>query len=163
MKRTTLLVVFLVSISISSLCQVNIKDTLNKKPADPKDRNMFGLHVPRGLKVNSEGLAAGYVIFAVPNSPYVYLINRRGDVVHQWKCSYGAFNAYLQNDGSIIVGVFDPDFPTFGFGGPYGRLQKISWDGKILWSFEYANDTEMIHHDFAVMPNGHILAISYEA
>ena len=83
--------------------------------------------------------------------------------MHQWKCSYGAFNAYLQNDGSIIVGVLDPDFPTFGFGGPYGRLQKVSWDNKILWNFEYANDTEIIHHDFAVMPNGHILAIAYEA
>ena len=83
--------------------------------------------------------------------------------MHEWKCRYGAFNAYLQNDGSIILGVFDPDFPTFGFGGPYGRLEKISWDNKLLWDFEYANDTQIIHHDFAVMPNGHILAIAYEA
>src|SRR5204863_464155 len=105
----------------------------------------------------------GYIIFAVPNSPYVYLLNRRGEVVHEWKSSYGAFNAYLQNDGSLMLGEFDPDFPTFGFGGPYGRLQKISWDNKILWDFELANDTEIIHHDFNVMPNGHILAIAYEA
>ena len=63
----------------------------------------------------------------------------------------------------LCEGAFDPDFPTFGFGGPYGRLQKISWDNKILWDFELANDTEIIHHDFNVMPNGHILAIAYEA
>ena len=124
---------------------------------------MFGLHIPRGLKVNTPGIADGYIIFAVPNSPYVYLLNRRGEVVHQWKGSYGAFNAYLQNDGSVMLGEFDPDFPTFGFGGPYGRLQKISWDNKVLWDFELANDTEIIHHDFNVMPNGHILAIAYEA
>src|SRR3954452_7657377 len=160
MKKIFLLLYVSIWFSVMSYSQVANKDTISKKAAPPKDRNMFGLHIPRGLKVNSEGLTHGYILFAVPNSPYVYLINRRGDVVHQWKCSYGAFNAYLQNDGSIIVGVFDPDFPTFGFGRPYGRLQKISWDGKILWSFEYANDTEMIHHDFAVMPNGHILAIS---
>ena len=80
------------SVSVWAQSQVTT-DTSAKKAAPPKDRNMFGLHIPRGLKVNSEGLANGYVIFAVPNSPYVYLINRRGDVVHQWKAGYGAFNA----------------------------------------------------------------------
>jgi len=103
--------------SLGSYSQVSNNDTTSKKATPPQDRNMFGLHIPRGLKVNNEGLADGYILFAVPNSPYVYLLNRRADVAHQWKCSYSAFNAYLQDDGSIIAGVFDPDFPTFGFGG----------------------------------------------
>ena len=77
--------------------------------------------------------------------------------------NYGVFNAYLQDDGSLIQGAFDPDFPVFGFGGPYGRIQKISWDSKIFWDFEYANEQQIVHHDFTVMPNGHILAIAYEA
>lgn len=165
MKKIYLLFSFLI-ISIAAFCQLNVNnnnDTSTKKIAPPKDRNMFGLHIPRGLKINSPGIDDGYIIFSVPNSPYVYLLNRRGEVVHEWKANYGAFNAYLQNDGSIMLGVFDPDFPTFGFGGPYGRLEKISWDNKILWDYELANDTEIIHHDFAVMPNGHILAIAYEA
>src|SRR5205809_2175409 len=163
MKKIYLLLYVSMWLSVISYSQVTNKDTALKNQAPPKDRNMFGLHIPRGLKVNGDGLADGYIIFAVTNSPYVYLLNRRGDVVHQWKAGYTAFNAYLQDDGSIITGAFDPDFPTFGFGGPYGRLQKISWDNKLLWDFELANDTEIIHHDFNVMPNGHILAIAYEA
>lgn len=156
--------VLLISISTGLFCQPHVddKDSSVKKTAPPKDRNMFGHSIPRGLKINSPGLADGYIMFAVPNSPFIDLINRRDDVVHQWKGNYEVFNAYLMNDGSLVQGAVDPDFPTFGFGGSYGRLQKISWDGKMLWDFEYADEKEMIHHDFNVMPNGNILAIAYE-
>lgn len=151
-------------LSIGAYSQVKpvVNDTLKKDKAPPKDRNMFGLYIPRGLKINSAGLAEGYVLFAVPNSPLMYLLNRRGEVVHQWKSNVGIFSGYMQDDGSLIVGALQPDFPTFGFGGPYGRLQKISWDGKILWDFIYADEHQILHHDFTVLRNGNILAIAYE-
>jgi len=126
------------------------------------DRNMFGQRIPRGLTKTSEGLSDGYAMFAAWNSPYVYLVNRKGEVVHQWKGYYQSFNPYLQSDGSLFLGELDPDYPVFGEGGPYGRIQKISWDGKVLWDFEYATDKYILHHDFAVLPNGNILAIAYE-
>ncbi len=143
-------------------CQGPKKDS---SKAPPPDRNMFGLHIPRGLTKTSDGLADGYIMFGVPNSPFVYLINRKGEVVHQWKSNYGsaAISAYLQPDGSIIQNVVDPDFPVFAGGGEAGRIQKISWDSKMLWDFEYATEEYLHHHDFAVMPNGHILAIAWEA
>jgi hypothetical protein len=164
MKKTHFLLLLLISISIETYCQVNVnnKDTSNKKAAVRKDRNMFGLYIPRGLKINSDGLADGYIMFAVPNSPLIYLLNRRGEVVHQWKGNYGAMQAYLMDDGSLMQGADDPDYPVFGCCGPYGRIQKISWNSKILWDFEYANEEHIVHHDFTVMPNGHILAIAYE-
>lgn len=134
-----------------------------QKPEEGKpDRNMFGHNIPRGLTKTSEGLSPGYVMFPVANSGATYLINRKGEVVHQWKGTYSAFNPYIMDDGSIVVGENDPDYPVFGFGGPYGRIQKISWDGKILWDFEYADTIEILHHDFAVKPNGNILALAYE-
>ncbi len=127
-----------------------------------KDRNMFGHHIPRGLTINTEGLSPGYVMFSVPNSASTYLINRKGEVVHKWKGNYGAFNPYLMDDGSIVQGVDDVDYPVFGFGGPYGRIQKVTWESKMLWDFEYADEEQIVHHDFAVLPNGNILAIAYE-
>ncbi|HSU51762.1 MAG TPA: aryl-sulfate sulfotransferase [Segetibacter sp.] len=163
--KKKLLLHLLIFACIASFAQPNveIKDTLNKKASEKKDRNMFGYHVPRGLTVTTEGLAEGYLIHAVPNSSLVNLVNRKGEVVHQWKGNYSILNAYLQNDGSLIQGAEDPDFPVFGCCGPYGRLQKIDWNGKMLWDFEYANEDHIVHHDFAVMPNGHILAIANEA
>ncbi|MEO6537837.1 MAG: hypothetical protein ABIT07_13340, partial [Ferruginibacter sp.] len=167
MKKTFVLFQLLLFVSIISFCQVktNMNDTSVKKPPVEKDRNMFGLHIPRGLTKTSDGLVDGYIMFGVPNSPLVYLINRKGEVVHQWKSNYGsaAISAYLQADGSIIQNVADPDFPVFAGGGESGRIQKISWDSKILWDFEYATEQYLHHHDFAVMPNGHILAIAWEA
>lgn len=169
MKKLYLLTCLFTCISIVSFCQVNKdsvltnKDSTAKKPEPPKDRNMFGLHIPRGLKINSPDVADGYVLFAVPNSASFYLINRRGEVVHEWKGNYGVLGGYLQNDGSLIQTAVDPDFPVFAGGGEAGRIQKISWDSKILWDFEYANEDHLHHHDLTVMPNGHILAIAWTA
>ncbi|MEJ7684599.1 MAG: arylsulfotransferase family protein [Segetibacter sp.] len=66
------------------------------------------------------------------------------------------------DDGSLVQSAEDPDYPVFGFGGPYGRIQKINWDSKMLWDFEYANEEHIVHHDFTVLPNGNVLAIAYE-
>ncbi|MBT8181247.1 MAG: hypothetical protein KJO53_06630, partial [Eudoraea sp.] len=46
-----------------------------------KDRNMFGLYIPRGLTKTTEGLAPGYVLFRPANSASTYLVNREGKVV----------------------------------------------------------------------------------
>lgn len=165
MKKISLFLCLLSSISIISFCQTstNNKDTSKIPMPVRKDRNMFGQGIPRGLTITTDGLAEGYVLFAVPNSASVYLINRKGEVVHEWKGNYGVLNAYLQDDGSLVQNASDPDFPVFAAGGECGRLQKITWDSKILWDFEYADEHAHVHHDFNVMPNGHILAIAWEA
>lgn len=124
---------------------------------------MFGFRIPRGLTKSTEGLTDGYVMFVVNNSASTYLVNRKGEVVKEWKGNYGVLGAYLGDDGSLIQNAVDPDFPVFAGGGESGRIQKITWDNKIVWDFEYANEDHHVHHDFAVMPNGHVLAIAWEA
>ncbi len=129
---------------------------------DKKDRNMFGHYIPRGLTINNDSLASGYIMFDPSNSASVYLLNRNGEVVHEWKGNYGTHSPYLNDDGSISLMASDPDFPVFAGGGEMGRLQKISWDSKMLWDFEYSTEEYHAHHDIAVMPNGNILAIAWE-
>ncbi len=123
---------------------------------------MFGHGIQRGLIQLPMGCLVDIFLFAKTNSASVYLINRKGELVHEWKGNYPILNAYLQNDGSILVNAVDPDFPEYAGGGESGRLQKISWDSKILWDFEYANEKELNHHDFTVLPNGNILTIAWE-
>ena len=137
---------------------------ISAQDSKKKDRNMFGLYVPRGLTKTSENLLPGYILFTPTNSAYAYLINRKGEVLHEWKSNYRIENmAYLNDDGSLYLQGADPDFPVFAGGGEAGRLQKISWESKILWDFEYANEKEHAHHDIAVMPNGNVLTIAWEA
>ncbi len=165
MKKTILLLHLLACILIMSSFQLKVaqKDTSNIKAPAENDRNMFGHRIPRGLTLTSEGLTEGYVMFVVPNAASVYLINRKGEVVHEWKGNYGVMGAYLQEDGSLVQNAYDPDFPVFAGGGESGRLQKITWDNKLVWDFEYANEQYHAHHDFTVMPNGNVLAIAWEA
>ena len=162
MKLIARLFLFVIFISLFLTgCESDKSKSKNEAPK-PKDRNIGGFGIKRGLTKTTDGLADGYILYAVYASPLVYLLNRKGEVMHQWKSNYGAMNAYLQDDGSVFIGVMDPDFPTFGGGGPTGRIQKINWDGKMLLDFELANEKEMLHHDFTIMPNGHILALAYE-
>lgn len=137
--------------------------TLVTESEDRPDRNMFGLYIPRGLTLNSDKAEEGYVMFCVPNSASTYLINRKGEVVHEWKGNYQVMGAYLQDDGSLFQNVHDPDFPVFNGGGQTGRLQKIAWNSKILWDYESSDENYHTHHDFHVMPNGNILSIAWEA
>ena len=162
MKKLTIFLPLFIGLFILSSCSDNTKETTKEIAKGKKDRNMFGNGIPRGLTLNSDGLTDGYIMFSVPNSPSMYLINRKGEVVHEWKGTYGSFQAYMTDDGSIVHGESDPDYPTFGCCGPFGRIQKITWDNKILWDFEYANEDHVLHHDFTVLPNGNILAIAYE-
>jgi len=128
-----------------------------------KDRNVFGQYIPRGLTITSDNLLPGYVLFTPDNSADIYLMNRKGEIVHEWKGNYYIGSAYLNDDGSLFILSADPDFPVFAGGGEAGRLQKISWDSKMLWDFEYANEEYHAHHDIAVMPSGNVLAIAWEA
>ena len=126
------------------------------------DQNMFGHHIPRGVQTSKGDLMDGYAFYSVPNSTSVYLVNRDGLVVHEWKGNTEIMSPYLMDDGSIVTNAYDLDFPTFGGGGNMGRIQHISWDSQMLWDFEYAEKDYLQHHDIAVMPNGNILAIAWE-
>ena len=44
----------------------------------------------------------------------------------------------------------------------YYGLREYDWDGNLVWDFEYANDKVVMHHDLEILPNGNILAISFE-
>jgi hypothetical protein len=50
----------------------------------------------------------------------------------------------------------------FTQGGEGGRLEEYGWDDNLVWEFDYANNEHMLHHDIALLPNGHILALAVE-
>lgn len=128
------------------------------------DRNMGGLGLPRGLLVNSEDVAPGFVLFSPTNSSSSYLINRKGKVVHEWKGNFRSdLSSYLTGNGSLLRIAQDPDFPLYHGGGNAGRIQEFNWEGDMIWDMEIASEEHLSHHDIALMPNGNVLTISWEA
>ena len=132
----------------------------------PEDtRDLPGMKVKRGIIKNTPEATPGYIMTHVGGGTgtSTYLINLEGEVVHEWKGELYTFHSYLQDDGRIFRGELDPDFPVFEGGGQSGVIREYSWDGELLWNFEYATEDYLTHHDFEILPNGNILAIAWEA
>jgi len=137
---------------------------LEVKEWNPEDlRSMTGVTANRGLIYNSEEDTEGYVLFEPSSGTSTYLINKNGEVVHKWESDLNSMNSYIQNNGHLIRMERDVNFPTFAAGGQSGRIREYDWDGNLIWDFEYYSETYLTHHDIEVMPNGNILAISYDA
>ena len=119
--------------------------------------------IVRGLRLNSDQVSPGHVLYAPLLSGTTYLIDNEGAVVHTWESDYGpSGSAYLLDNGHLLRGAREPDVPVFKGGGQGGRMQEFSWDGELLWDWKFANEEHLLHHDIEPLPNGNILAISWE-
>jgi len=132
-----------------------------QQPAPPDMIKMAGIEEPRGVRVNKAGSLPGYIMYTPLLSDITYLIDRQGRVVHTWKSDYAPASEYLLDDG-LIRGARVPEAPRFYGGGQGGRIEKLSWQSELLWSFELADESRLFHHDYEVMPNGNILSLTWE-
>jgi len=143
---------------------VQIAEKVEIRQWKPEDtRSITDATAKRGLIKKTDQATPGYVLFnEIFTGTETYLINLDGEVVHSWKSDLSPGSSYLQENGHLIQLERDEGFPTFAAGGQAGRIREYDWEGNMLWDFEYANENELTHHDIEVMPNGNILAISYE-
>ncbi|MDH3244061.1 MAG: aryl-sulfate sulfotransferase [Saprospiraceae bacterium] len=124
-------------------------------------RSITGFFAKRGL-IKNELLSGDYLLFHPSAGTATYLMNRSGQILHQWSSELNCMQSHLKVDGNLVRLERDPDFPVFAAGGQAGRLREYTWDGEMIWDFEYASDKFLTHHDFVIKPNGNILAIAYE-
>lgn len=118
-----------------------------------------------GLIFKRDGAFEGYALFTPITSTETFLINMEGRIVNVWKSDYEPGQAvYLLQSGHLLRTAFvGPDANhTFHGGGAGGRIQEFSWNGKLIWDFEYNSDQHLLHHDIERLPNGNILMIAWE-
>jgi hypothetical protein len=131
------------------------------KPEDT--RSITGIQAERGLILNTDSATPGFILFSPAFSTSSFLMNLDGQIVHAWNGELSTMlNGYLQDNGHLIRLERDEDFPVFAAGGQAGRIREYDWDGNMVWDFKLANEKELMHHDIEVLPNGNILAITYE-
>jgi hypothetical protein len=102
----------------------------------------------------------GQILFAPMDSTTTYLIDNTGTVNHTWSSDYAPGEAvrWLGNDTilrTIKTGIH-------GYGGAGGGVQKVLWDGTIVWDFRYDKNGNLSHHDIMPLPNGNVLMIAWE-
>lgn len=72
------------------------------------------------------------------------------------------YSSYLM-PGGILWRTVSRSGNSFSGGPVTGQVQKVAYDGTILWNFVYSTTTYCTHHDICPMPNGNVLLISYES
>jgi hypothetical protein len=95
----------------------------------------------------------GHFLYTPWHSKTTYLINETGAVNHTWQSTYyPLYDSYMGENGSIYLAI------DSGQGG----VQKIAYDGTILWEYHYTRDSSYATHDIVPLPNGDFLIIMQE-
>ena len=116
-----------------------------------------------GVLLQTPSSFDGYTLMPVTSSGNTYLIDNCGQVVQSWTSNYNAgMMAYLRDDGCLVRAGRTGN-PNFGAGGVGGIIEMFDWDGDLKWSYLMSNDSICQHHDLALLPSGHILALAWKA
>lgn len=108
-----------------------------------------------------------YTLYATKNGTKAYLVDTSDSPVtyHQWTFATdkkSAYSAYLIA-GDTLVRSYKPTTNTsWNSGGIHGGIQKVLWDGTVVWDYTYYSSTYCAHHDICPLPNGNVLIISYD-
>ncbi len=113
-----------------------------------------------GLLQCHSGADQGYTLLAPLDSTDTFLIDPWGRVLHSWSGEHTpGSSVYLLDDGTLLRPAKPARHPVFRGGGVAGLVQRIGWDGEVLWEHELSSDTSVSHHDVAPLPNGDVLVL----
>jgi hypothetical protein len=103
----------------------------------------------------------GQILYSPMYSTTTYLRESSGALNHTWSSSYipGCMVRWV-GDGSIIRTIRVGVGP--GAGGAGGGVQKVEWDGTVVWDYRYNTNGDLSHHDVSILPNGNVLLIAWE-
>jgi hypothetical protein len=121
--------------------------------------------VKLGLSVNDARALQGYTLISPFVSPNTYLLDMQGRVVHTWKtdCAPALCALLLENGHLLRPGSIGGDASVFGPGpGVGGRIQEFTWEGELVWDFQFYNARQLPHHDLTRLPNGNVLLIVWD-
>jgi hypothetical protein len=133
-------------------------------PAEHEDQSETSApRFPRGLVTHKPGVTPGYVLFNPLLSETTYLMNNDGAVVHTWKTAHSPGGGiYLLPNGNLLRPARDHENLGFPVGGVAGILQKIDWEGNVVWEWRLSDKKYVQHHDIEPLPNGNLLLIAWE-
>jgi hypothetical protein len=104
----------------------------------------------------------GYTLYSAFDSRDTYLVDMNNRPVHHWSHALvGGYSCYLMPDGTLLRPAKSTS-PYLNGGAAAGIVQRIAWDGTVLWEFTYSTSAHRTHHDIEPLPNGNILCIAWE-
>jgi len=105
-----------------------------------------------------------YTLYSTTGSANAYLIDTNGTTYHTWtfgSSSHTGYSTYMMPGGTLVRSVSHTG-NSFTGGGMTGEVQKVDWNGNVIWDYVYSTTQYCMHHDICPMPNGNVMLISYE-
>jgi hypothetical protein len=110
----------------------------------------------------AQGPFNGYALYNSLNSNTSYLIDKDGNIAHDWSCSDPCnYTVQLKPNGNLIRGIKNTG-NTLNGAAVAGRVQEVDQNCNIVWEFTYSSSTYVSHHDLCLLPNGNVLLTAWE-
>ena len=106
-----------------------------------------------------------YTLYATKNGTQAFLCDTNGTTEHTWtflSSKKSAYSAYLVPGDTLVRTYSYTAAGGMSGGGVTGAVQKVTWDGTVVWDFQYNSSTYTLHHDICPLANGNVLMIAYE-
>lgn len=116
-----------------------------------------------GGKINAQQWD-GYTLYATMNGTTAYLIDTNSTVYHSWTFPGTAQTGYSSHllPGGVLLRSVKMSGVSFNGGPICGKVQKVDWNGNVIWDYVYSTTQYCTHHDVLGMPNGNVMVIAYE-
>lgn len=114
-----------------------------------------------GVTQSTDAVSDGYILFSPIPSNIAYLIDNKGEVLHQWQSEFPMLAVELLENGDLLTSVRSDSGENFP-PGTTGRIERYDWNNQLIWSYDFNLPNAQIHHDVALLPNGHILLSMWE-
>ena len=101
----------------------------------------------------------GLRIFQPVGPHTTQLIDNQGNIVHSWPGT-GNLSAHIEADGTLVRNLATG---SLSIGGATGRIQRLDFNGNIIWDHLVDGPFQYTHHDIEPMPNGNILIIAWDS
>lgn len=113
-----------------------------------------------GADLVAQSPAPGHRVYSPTGQTNTFLVDDQGNTVHTWPSVFTPGNTvYVEADGTLLrtirTGVSGP-------GGVGGGVERLAFDGSVLWSFHYDTGGNIHHHDVESLPNGNVLMLAWE-
>ena len=90
-----------------------------------------------------------YTLYSVKNGTSAYLIDTNNVTFHTWTFSSSAktgYSSYMMPGGTLVRTVARQGNQLNG-GAMTGQVQKVDWNGTVIWDYVHSSSTYCLHHD----------------
>lgn len=106
----------------------------------------------------------GRTLYATQNGNSAVLMDSNQVTLKTWTFAAAdktGYSTHMEPGGTLVRAVSKTG-NSFTGGPICGKVQKVDYNGNIIWDYVYSTTEYCTHHDICPMPNGNVLVIAYE-